>query len=1014
MEKSRITEAFQNPKNEYRAKPFWAWNGELKKEELLRQIDIAKEMGFGGFFMHSRTGLATEYLGEEWFELTNACADYAKKKGMEAWLYDEDRWPSGTAGGMVTKEQKNRMRHIRMERGVTDVTGEQIKDALAAFLIWEENGVLKSYTRVYSVEEAAEGDGELVLFFSEEMACSSFYNGYTYADTLNKETTQCYIEKTHAKYLEHCGERIGTSIQGIFTDEPHRGGLMTSFGQGADGGEYHVPFTPKLPKRFQESYGYDLIAYLPELFLCTNPEHIAKIKWQFVELVEEMFLENFAKPIDAYCRENGMILTGHILHENNLTSQTAMSGSMMRYYVHMEYPGIDFLGQDERCYWIAKQLQSVARQFGKTMLLSELDGCTGWQMSFEDYKKIGDWQALYGINLRCPHLSWYTMEGQAKRDYPASIFHQSSWWKEYAWLEEYYARIAQFLSVGKPDCHVLVLHPVESIWAQVRPGWCQGLSPNDEHIKELEEQFARLFFGLQQLHIDFDYGDEGLLKEYASVKDGKLRVGQASYDVVIVSGMDTIRTTTTDLLKDLVKEGGRVIVCGDAPAYRDCEKAVWDVPCEPIPKTKEALAHALQEYQVSIVAEDGKDDADLLCQMNQEKGTRFLMLLNDNRKEGTKATVRIKGHGTVTRFVPETGDYYTVESSRDGEDTVFAVEIEAAGSRLYTIGEAFTEKQEERRTKEEESFLLKEPKEVTLQEDNICVLDFASVRIDEGEMSAPMEILKADRRIRTHYGLPFRGGEMFQPWFVKQKHVEIKGQVQLFFDFYVEDLPENDWKLVLESPQDRTVLCNGQPCPYVDHDFYWADQCFHAIALPSSMLKEGKNTISVEVSYSEATNLEAMYLFGDFSVRLEENKRILCKSNDSIQIGDLVTQGFPFYSGKITYRFSVPKKEEGRWMVSLNEWAGACVKVTGNGKEKLVAFEPYEVDVTDCMEDGRLDLTVVLTRRNTFGPLHHWPVLAKPCGPMHFETEGEQFRNAYSLMEAGLLRAPILRRVNEE
>ncbi len=115
--------------------------------------------------------------------------------------------------------------------------------------------------------------------------------------------------------------------------------------------------------------------------------------------------------------------------------------------------------------------------------------------------------------------------------------------------------------------------------------------------------------------------------------------------------------------------------------------------------------------------------------------------------------------------------------------------------------------------------------------------------------------------------------------------------------------------------------------------------------------------------------MEAMYLFGDFSVRLEENKRILCKSNASIRFGDLVNQGLPFYSGKITYRFSVPEKEEGRWMLSLNEWAGACVKITGNGKEKLVAFEPYEVDVTDCIEDGRLDLTVVLTRRNTFGPL---------------------------------------------
>ena len=28
----------------------------------------------------------------------------AKKEKMLAWLYDEDRWPSGTAGGLVTKE----------------------------------------------------------------------------------------------------------------------------------------------------------------------------------------------------------------------------------------------------------------------------------------------------------------------------------------------------------------------------------------------------------------------------------------------------------------------------------------------------------------------------------------------------------------------------------------------------------------------------------------------------------------------------------------------------------------------------------------------------------------------------------------------------------------------------------------------------------------------------------------------------------------------------------------------
>ncbi len=78
--------AFHSPDNSHRAAPFWAWNGKLEKDELTRQIDVMKQMGFGGYFMHSRCGLETEYLGDEWFELINACADYGEEKGIESWI----------------------------------------------------------------------------------------------------------------------------------------------------------------------------------------------------------------------------------------------------------------------------------------------------------------------------------------------------------------------------------------------------------------------------------------------------------------------------------------------------------------------------------------------------------------------------------------------------------------------------------------------------------------------------------------------------------------------------------------------------------------------------------------------------------------------------------------------------------------------------------------------------------------------------------------------------------------
>ena len=86
-------------RSEFKAKPFWSLNGKLEKDELSRQIDVLKKMGFGGAFLHSRTGLKTEYMGEEWLDDLEFCVEELEKREMESWLYDEDRWPSGTCGG---------------------------------------------------------------------------------------------------------------------------------------------------------------------------------------------------------------------------------------------------------------------------------------------------------------------------------------------------------------------------------------------------------------------------------------------------------------------------------------------------------------------------------------------------------------------------------------------------------------------------------------------------------------------------------------------------------------------------------------------------------------------------------------------------------------------------------------------------------------------------------------------------------------------------------------------------
>ena len=113
-EKTLSKELFKNPTCEYRGVPFWAWNKKLEKEELLEQIEIFKKMGFGGFNMQVRQGLEDEYLGKTYMDSIRLCSEKAQQEQMIAWLYDEDRWPSGVAGGFVTKNPEYRQKFLRM------------------------------------------------------------------------------------------------------------------------------------------------------------------------------------------------------------------------------------------------------------------------------------------------------------------------------------------------------------------------------------------------------------------------------------------------------------------------------------------------------------------------------------------------------------------------------------------------------------------------------------------------------------------------------------------------------------------------------------------------------------------------------------------------------------------------------------------------------------------------------------------------------------------------------------
>lgn len=971
MDINKLKKAFENPGWEERAKPFWSWNGDLREDELIKQIDCFDKMGMGGYFCHSRIGLETEYLGEKWFDLVNTCADYGEKVKMQTWLYDEDRWPSGTAGGMVTKNPEYRIKYIRLER--LPGGGEAVFDdsTVACFSADTDGIAFTSKKRIMPGERA---DGNTLLRFTiEEMCSEGFYNGYTYVDTMNPEATKKFIELTHEKYAEKC-PGLGNKIAGIFTDEPHRGSVMCGFGIKNKDAFYLTPYTPALFSEFEKENGYDLRDFLPELFLKEASKAVHPVKLHYLRAIEQLFIHNFLEPVQSWCHEHNMLLTGHLLHEDTLTAQTCMMGSLQRAYEYFDIPGIDNLGETSDLYWTAKQVVSTARQTGKKSVLSEMYGCTGWHMRFKDYKAIGDWQALFGINLRCPHLSWYWMKGSSKRDYPAPVSAQSAWYGEYHYIEDYYARLNVFKERGEAVCSTLVLNPIESVWMYIHTGWSVSLGTNNDDVRRIEKRYFNLLYMLCGSRIDFDYGDEDIMARHAEVekRDGKtvLRVGKAYYDKVLISGMDTIRPSTLKLLCRFADSGGRVIIAGEPPKYIDAVKSKEIKRLKAIKtafKKSEIIAALGEKPIVSITLSNGRNADRIYARATRENDDYHIVIMNMNRTKGYKnCRISLSVGGYCEKWNARNGE---VTLLTVGEPVEFNYDFAASEELCITV----TKKNRGFKPAPGKGRLIRRealPKELSyrLNEPNVCTLNFTDYKINGGKTVYHKDVIQEDNAIRRSLGLIERSGEMLQPWFTAGTVYKGLCELTMDFPFIIKDMPEY-LKLVVETPENFEILVNGK-LALERTDENWVDSCFTVFSVDTSALKVGKNKITLKTGYRYDTNLEYIHLLGSFGVKINDDEiPELTKIPEKLTVGDITAQGMPFYGASVSYIVKTPKLSAGEKLYfSVPSAEAACIRVSGGGKSKIIAFYPFTADITDLANSDELEIRYVFNRKNTFEP----------------------------------------------
>lgn len=492
---------FKNISKKYCPIPFWSWNEKLSIAETKEQIQEMNLAGMGGFFMHARGGLQTEYMGEEWFDNVTASIEEARNCGMRPWAYDENGWPSGFGNGVVNgMGVAYQQKYLRME-------SEKIHC---------ENTICKS--------------GEHYFYYE----VNPFY-----VDTLDEKVIAKFIETAYEPYYE----RYGTEIEGFFTDEPQ----ISRSG---------IPWSLVFEEEYQLRYGENILECLEQLFLPVGNYKSTRVK--FWKMVTELFSTAYMKQIYDWCDKRGLKLTGHLVLEDLLMSQITTNGACMPHYEYFHIPGIDWLGRDVVEGLTAIQVSSVAEQLDKPAVLSETFALCGHNVSFAELKGIYEWQMVRGVNQLCQHLEGYSIRGIRKRDYPPAMYVQQPWWQVYAQFNDAMSRIGKILQEGKHPVDVLVLHPQSTVWSLYDEG-------KNEGIYELNEKMFQVIRILEEKHIAFHFGDEIIMERHGKVQNGKLVIGTCEYSYIIDPGCEILFDNTKRLLDEYQQSGGRMVLADELP-----------------------------------------------------------------------------------------------------------------------------------------------------------------------------------------------------------------------------------------------------------------------------------------------------------------------------------------------------------------------------------------------------------------------------------------------------------------
>jgi hypothetical protein len=1000
-----LSSQFSTPPAEYTTAPFFVWNAEITKDEIDKDLKSFKDAGSSQVFVHPRPGLITEYLSTDWFELYKYTVDKGKEMGMNVWIYDENSYPSGFGGGHVPDvmpESYNQGQGLRMTRF------ETLPDTADKYYLClkEEEGKYIDITNLVSEKGKT---GKYILFSKTYNGKSPWYGGFSYVDLLYPGVTQKFIETTMTGYEKNIGTEFGKTVPGTFTDEPQIN---------SPGG---IRFTPDLFDVFMEEWHYDLKTQLPSLY-----EEVGdwkRVRHNYTQTLLNLFIDRWAKPWYEYCEAKGLKFTGHYWEHE--WPNMRPGGDNMAMYIYHHVPAVDMLfnqynDRSPRAQFgnvrAIKELASAANQSGRQRKLSETYGGSGWELNFTDMKRNGDWEYALGVNLMNQHLTYFTMAGARKYDYPPTFDYHEPWWNDYKYINDHYARLSLALSSGKQVNDILILEPTTTAWLY------DSYAKRNPRQDEIGQSFQTFVTTLEKNQVEYDLGSEEIIRQLGDAPGKKMVVGNASYSRVVIPPMtENLNIETYKLLEKFVTHGG-ILIAFSKPlmvdgAVHEGLKQFYTKNVGKIIVADSLTPGIMDKYlkEKSIVFSD-VTGGDLYHQRRILADGQTLFLINSSTTDSQTGTVSISGKGAI-EMNTITGKIEGYPSRKDGENVSLSWNLPPAGSLLLFIPASEVVGYEAKTaTQTSDTIKPASPLTVTRDEANAIMIDFCDLAL-AGETTADMHTFYAADKVFKYYGFrngnPWNTSVQFKKNTVERDTFGVRTGFTATYKFFVkEKFDYSGMKAVIERPSLWSVTLNGTEIK-PEEGKWWLDRSF-AVFNIESLVRTGENVLTLKASPMKVhAEIEPVYITGNFSVVPAEKGWKLASPAKTYTTGSWKKQALPYYSWGMTYTsdFNIDKSE-GRYEVAMGKWNGTIAEVIVNGeKAGIIAFPPYTADVTGLLKPGinKIGVKVIGSLKNLMGPHHNNPApgLTSPGSWRNVKAypKGED----YQMLDYGLFEEFTLR-----